>query len=175
MTGLVLYELRVYNPRTGRWLSRDPISESGGFNLYGFLENNVVNAVDAIGLQPLSSPPSELQGLSLVATGIDEIIEYLSVKVIPEEGRSELQWEAADIHTIYEGASKSPEQRESLLAHELIALMFGRQGIEEYIWSGRRGGFYNTKPFPGAAGGVYASGTHNLAMAFELATLAGLS
>ena len=33
------YGFRYYNPETGRWLSRDPIAEKGGFNLYGFILN----------------------------------------------------------------------------------------------------------------------------------------
>jgi hypothetical protein len=38
-----------YNPATGRWLSRDPIEERGGNNLYGFLANNGVGQVDMDG------------------------------------------------------------------------------------------------------------------------------
>ena len=33
-TGLVYYIYRYYTPELGRWLSRDPISELGGWNLY---------------------------------------------------------------------------------------------------------------------------------------------
>ena len=39
-----------YNPQTGRWLSRDPIEEKGGFNLYGFAGNRPVIRVDKLGL-----------------------------------------------------------------------------------------------------------------------------
>ena len=28
------YQYRKYNPETGRWLSRDPIEEEGGLNIY---------------------------------------------------------------------------------------------------------------------------------------------
>ena len=35
---------------TGRWLSRDPIGESGGINLYGYVGNSPVNYVDPLGL-----------------------------------------------------------------------------------------------------------------------------
>jgi len=32
------------------WLSRDPIEEEGGINLYGYVGNNPINAVDPLGL-----------------------------------------------------------------------------------------------------------------------------
>jgi hypothetical protein len=38
-----------YHPDTGRWLSRDPIGEKGGVNLYGFVENNPINRWDILG------------------------------------------------------------------------------------------------------------------------------
>lgn len=38
-------------PSLGRWLSRDPIEEKGGLNLYGFVNNDSVNYVDMIGRQ----------------------------------------------------------------------------------------------------------------------------
>lgn len=40
---------RYYNPQLGRWLSRDPIGERGGINLYHFLCNNPQNDVDPLG------------------------------------------------------------------------------------------------------------------------------
>ena len=42
---------RHYDPRTGRWLSRDPAGEAGGFNLYGYCGNDPVNRHDALGLE----------------------------------------------------------------------------------------------------------------------------
>ncbi len=36
-------------PETGRWLSRDPIGEKGGLNLYGFALNSSVNYIDPTG------------------------------------------------------------------------------------------------------------------------------
>ena len=50
-TGLVYYNYRYYNVESGRWLSRDPIEEVGGINLYGFVDNNGVNAWDNLGLE----------------------------------------------------------------------------------------------------------------------------
>ena len=39
-TDLLYYGYRYYRADTGRWLSRDPIMEHGGLNLYGFVLNN---------------------------------------------------------------------------------------------------------------------------------------
>ena len=39
-----------YNQSTGRWLSRDPIEEKGGKNLYGFVGNDSINHFDKLGL-----------------------------------------------------------------------------------------------------------------------------
>ena len=49
-TGLYYYLLRYYNPFDGRWLSKDPIGEAGGWNLYAFCGNNPVNRWDVNGL-----------------------------------------------------------------------------------------------------------------------------
>jgi len=49
-TGWVNYTFRLYDPSTGRWLSKDPLEEMGGIPLYGFVENNSVNESDPFGL-----------------------------------------------------------------------------------------------------------------------------
>jgi RHS repeat-associated protein len=51
-TGLYYYLYRWLDPLTGRWLSRDPIEEEGGINLYGFVKNSSVNLYDLLGLDP---------------------------------------------------------------------------------------------------------------------------
>ncbi len=43
------YGYRHYSPTTGRWLTRDPISNLGGTNLYTFA-NNSINNIDSNGL-----------------------------------------------------------------------------------------------------------------------------
>ena len=42
---------------TGRWPSRDPIGEKGGFNLYHMVENNLIRSVDILGLVGFSATP----------------------------------------------------------------------------------------------------------------------
>jgi RHS repeat-associated protein len=49
--GIYYYGYRHYSPELGRWLSRDPIAERGGINLYGMVGNDAVNLVDPWGLE----------------------------------------------------------------------------------------------------------------------------
>jgi RHS repeat-associated protein len=55
-SGLVYYGYRYYDSGTGRWISRDPIEENGGLNLFVFVENNGVNWWDSLGEQPNNKP-----------------------------------------------------------------------------------------------------------------------
>jgi len=49
-TGLVYYNYRYYAPQLGRWISRDPIEEQGGYNLYAMIGNNPMWGWDELGL-----------------------------------------------------------------------------------------------------------------------------
>ncbi len=49
-TGLILAPYREYSSNLDRWLSRDPLGEDGGINLYGYVGNNPVYWVDPTGL-----------------------------------------------------------------------------------------------------------------------------
>ena len=48
--GLVYYNYRHLNPLDGRWISRDPIEEEGGWNLFAFAGNKIFNQSDILGL-----------------------------------------------------------------------------------------------------------------------------
>ncbi|MBV6501932.1 MAG: hypothetical protein CJBNEKGG_04491 [Prosthecobacter sp.] len=49
-TNLSYYGFRYYSAEMGRWLSRDPIEEEGGINLYGMVRNDTVQGLDNLGL-----------------------------------------------------------------------------------------------------------------------------
>lgn len=49
-TGYYNYGYRYYSPELGRWLSRDPIGEKGGINLYLMAKNNPIINIDYLGL-----------------------------------------------------------------------------------------------------------------------------
>ncbi|MEI7731574.1 MAG: RHS repeat-associated core domain-containing protein [Verrucomicrobiota bacterium] len=55
-TRLYYYGYRYF--KDGRWISRDPIEEEGGINLYGFIGNNPVTHIDWLGLDFWQSPTS---------------------------------------------------------------------------------------------------------------------
>ena len=52
-TGLYYYGYRYYDPKTGRWPSRDPIEEKGDVNLYVFSENSSIDKIDLKDLQAI--------------------------------------------------------------------------------------------------------------------------
>ena len=53
-TGLYYCGYRFYSPQLMRWLTRDPIEEEGGLNLYGFCRNLPMSAYDPFGLERIT-------------------------------------------------------------------------------------------------------------------------
>ena len=51
-TGLAYFGYRFYAPAINKWIARDPLHESGGINLYGYVGGNPLNYVDPFGLEP---------------------------------------------------------------------------------------------------------------------------
>jgi len=52
-SGLHLAMYRAYDAELGRWLSRDPIAEDGGINLYAYCYGDPINCVDPGGDHPV--------------------------------------------------------------------------------------------------------------------------
>ena len=53
-SGLNLTMFRAYDAGLGRWLSRDTIEESGGVNLYSYVANDPISAIDPLGLREVT-------------------------------------------------------------------------------------------------------------------------
>ena len=71
-TGLTLAPYRVLG--YANWLSRDPIGEIGGINLYAYVANNPVNAIDPTGLLG-----SDGRGSGGVAVCVARILESIVI------------------------------------------------------------------------------------------------
>ena len=56
-SGLYLTQYRAYDPRTGRWLSRDGLAERMGPNLYLYSDDSPITNADPFGLFPFAPPP----------------------------------------------------------------------------------------------------------------------
>jgi RHS repeat-associated protein len=56
-SGLYLTHYRAYDPRTGRWLSRDPIGQTRDVNLYAYVEANPIGRIDQNGEDASSLQP----------------------------------------------------------------------------------------------------------------------
>lgn len=73
LSNLYLAKYRAYDPNTGRWLSRDPIEEAGGINLYAYVGNGPIDHLDLLGLE-LSPHDAERLGRYVNSDQIDSAI-----------------------------------------------------------------------------------------------------
>jgi len=112
-TGLDLTWYRAYNPEMGRWLSRDPLAESSGNNLYASVDNNPVFYVDPLGLK-------KCVGLARILAGNPKLIGKQggipgvkvaanTAAVIPGQwgGNSKIRPNACNISGKFDGGSFS--------------------------------------------------------------------
>ncbi|HWY78550.1 MAG TPA: RHS repeat-associated core domain-containing protein [Verrucomicrobiae bacterium] len=87
--------MRWYSPNAGKWLSRDPIGEKGGLNLYGFVANNPISVVDKLGLQGyqlVSLPPTglwlvTLEDVTFDSDGSTFTLKGFRSRYIPSDGK----------------------------------------------------------------------------------------
>jgi RHS repeat-associated protein len=63
-TDLLNFGYRYYHANTGRWLTRDPLEEKGGPNLFKFVSNNPLNQVDLLGLVEVWFEKNRRRGIS---------------------------------------------------------------------------------------------------------------
>lgn len=57
VTGLHLAPFRAYSPQAGRWISRDPIEENDGPNMFAYVRNSPAKHLDPLGLDRCYAPP----------------------------------------------------------------------------------------------------------------------
>ena len=86
--GLYYYGKRYYSPAWRRWLTRDPIGEEGGANLYGFCGNCAVSNYDIDGrayfaVRKLQFSPFELNEKNVLA-GIGGFADRHNIQLLHE-------------------------------------------------------------------------------------------
>jgi len=80
-SGLYYYGYRFYSPQWQRWISRDPIGEAGGVNLYSFTLNSPTASFDIDGRFFLSPPFMwPLKGLCGLVTAIIAKGKYTNMR-----------------------------------------------------------------------------------------------
>jgi len=78
--GTVKYLFRDYDPSAGRWISRDPIGERGGINLYAHARNTPGSLVDILGLAPpVTTARSSQSATSISLDGAWEMFLWLYI------------------------------------------------------------------------------------------------
>ena len=80
-SGFLYYGFRFYDSLMGRWLSKDPIEEQGGLNLFGFLRNDGISKFDVLGKWGRMMRFSSQNWSYLCPSGQDDSWETLGAKV----------------------------------------------------------------------------------------------
>ncbi|HWA27857.1 MAG TPA: RHS repeat-associated core domain-containing protein [Lacunisphaera sp.] len=84
-TDLLYYGFRYYSPVFGRWLSRDPIEERGGVNLYDMVGNALTGWIDPVGLKMQSCCGISYDDATQCCEG-DKVVDKVSIFVINRSG-----------------------------------------------------------------------------------------
>jgi len=77
-TGLGRFGARDYDPRVGRWTTKDPIRfAGGGANLYEYVLNDPVNAIDPLGLLSESQRQAIIRNWTAAGAGVGAMLGFL--------------------------------------------------------------------------------------------------
>jgi RHS repeat-associated protein len=146
-SGLCLTLFRAYDPNAGRWISRDPISESGGINLYAYVHNNPANRTDSIGLEEKATAWS--QNLLTIPAQTDNPANMAWL----DQGIGKF-----DLSPLFDPNSPNGQQAlQSLIQSKTLGFL--ESGCSQYI-NNLESSLYQRDPnaWGWAAGGVLASG-----------------
>jgi len=133
-TGLHHNYHRYYDPKTGRYITPDPIGLAGGINLYAYTENNPINEIDPFGLNPVGNFL-----LKLTKAGSQKIGKLSSDAATREarrQGKNVLAPNKQAAKAIERGAFGGSE---AIMRHKGHKLPDGSTGRPHYQTKGKRG------------------------------------
>ena len=121
-SGLNLTWFRAYDPNSGRWLSRDPIEESGGLNMYAYVGGRPINYVDPLGLEDCPDggtpdhPFRDKVKKQLLKKTPKIIMKLLKEYLKPLKDSPEFSGYKKDLDTIIEAAKQGGEGAHDVLS-----------------------------------------------------------
>jgi len=101
LTELMYYRTRWYDPSQGRFLAEDSLGIGGGLNLYTYVNNHPINAIDPLGLQELK--PLGRGNKELVRLQRDELEKAMSDQKLPPKIREKLSYGCIGLVSVYQG------------------------------------------------------------------------
>jgi len=126
---MIMTPFRAYDAQVARWLSRDPIAEDGGINMYGYVGNSPLGGRDALGL----TPEDVLAGMGSWLKDNYNSFRHAgrTLGLLGEEEERQAATENALINGIRERALADPCFRDELLKQ--IAKKLGRSLRDEAV------------------------------------------
>lgn len=96
---LIFAEYRAYDTDLGRWLNRDPIGESGGINLYGYVSNDPTDRVDHLGEQGTAIGAAigtliEPGGGTIIGAGVGTVVTIIAGAAVYDRVHNATQCES---------------------------------------------------------------------------------
>jgi len=131
-SGLHLVLYRAYSTELGRWLSRDPMQEGAGLNMYRYVANNTPNRYDTLGLDPIEDAEQIVERLEEDLLELDEDIALLQEKLANSCSLDEYtMWDEqlTSVENIRDLVSQQLENAQSNLAAITAAAVTAGGGI----------------------------------------------
>ncbi|MDF3128924.1 RHS repeat-associated core domain-containing protein [Kiritimatiellaeota bacterium B1221] len=143
-TGYYYYGFRYYDPETGRWPNRDPIEESGGYNLYGFVGNDAITRIDYLGNDWLDFTAcflglsaSELAGLrgnvSKELLTDPKIAKEVSEEIAKKKVAYGAAWKAAREKVIREVRKEATEKAIKKMGRKAFLKWLGQSAVSRAV------------------------------------------